>query len=357
MKKILTTLTIIAIMASMAAVMAQDKPAPIKGTVASVNSDDKSFKLNFKDTVFSVTTSEKTKYFKDMKAAEFGIVVTDVEVTIVGKVNKEEKNIEAMIVAVGKFEKPGDLPKPDFSAFGKVSNLGENTFTLENEKGSVTVNTTDKTKFISKEGKKAFADLEEGTEVTVAGNLDKETKTVTALVVFWGKKDKEDDKPQPVVGKASNVNVDAGTFTLTNDKGELTVKTIDKTKILPKDKTLADIADGETVAVVGKINIEEKTIEAVVITIGKPDKDKVPKPVTGTVGSINKDSMTFTLTAEDGKTVKVSWSDKTKFFLGKEKKTADDLSDGATIAVMGKVEDDVLKAILVSLDGKLPKKP
>lgn len=357
MKKILITLTIIAIMTSMAAVMAQDKPAPIKGTVVSVNSDDKSFKLNFKDTEFTVTTSDKTKYFKDMVAAEFDIVEADAEVSLIGKVNKEEKTINAMIVAVGKLEKPGDLPKPDFSAFGTVSGLGDQTFTLTNDKGSVTVNTNDKTKFVSKDGQKSFSDLTDGTEVTVAGNLDKETKTVTALVVFWGKREKDDDKPQAIMGKASNINAEAGTFTLTNDKGELTVTTTDKTKILPKGKTLADITDGETVAVIGKINIEEKTMEAAVVTIGKPDKDKGSKPVTGIVGSIDKESKTFTLTAEDGKTVKVVWSDKTKFFLGKEKKTADDLTDGATIAVVGKIEDEVLNAILVSLDGKLPKKP
>lgn len=357
MKKILATLTIMAVMVSMTAVMAQDKPAPIKGTVVSVNAVDKTFKINFKDMEFSVTTSDKTKYFKDMVAAEFDIIEADIEVTLVGKVNKEEKTIAAVIISVGKLEKPGDLPKPDFSAFGTVSDLGDQTFTLTNDKGSVTVNTNDKTKFVSKDGQKSFSDLADGTEVTVAGNLDKETKTVTALVVLWGKREKDDDKPQAVVGKASNVNADAGTFTITNDKGELTVTTTDKTKILPKGKTLADITDGETVAVAGKINIEEKTIEAVVITIGKPDTDKMPKPVTGTVGSIDKTAMTFTLTAEDGKTVKVSWSDKTKFFLGKEKKTADDLTDGATIAVVGKIEDDVLNAILVSLDGKLPKKP
>ena len=357
MKKILTTLTIVAIMASMTVVMAKDGPVPMKGTVVSVNTSDKTFAFNFKDTEFSVTTSEKTKYFKDMVAADFDIVEADIEVTLVGKVNKEEKTIAAIIVSVGKLEKPGDLPKPDFSAFGTVSNLGDKTFTLTNDKGSVTVNTNDKTKFVSKDGQKSFSDLSDGIEVTVTGNLDKETKTVTALVVFLGKREKNDDKPQAVVGKASNINADAGTFTLTNDKGELTVTTTDKTRILPKGKTLADITDGETVTVAGKINIDEKTIEALVITIGKPDADKMPKQVIGVVSGIDKDTMTFTLTGGDGKTAKVSWSDKTKFFLGKEKKTADDLSDGATVAVVGRIEDEVLNAILVSLDGKLPKKP
>jgi hypothetical protein len=93
------------------------------------------------------------------------------------------------------------------------------------------------------------------------------------------------------------------------------------------------------------------------VFVGKPEKGDGPRPVVGKASNIDKSAMTFTLTAEDGKTVTVAWSEKTKFFLGKEAKSADDLEDGATVAVIGKLDGETLNAILVSLDGKLPKKP
>ena len=360
MKKLFSILAIVAVFATSFAVMAVEKPAPIKGTVTSVNADDKSFTISFKDDELTVKTGEKTKFLSDMKPSDFSIIVADVDVTIVGKVNKDEKTVNAIIVAVGKFE----LPKPDFIAAGTVKNLGDNTFSLENDKGTVTVNVSQKTKYLSKEGEKSFADIANDIEVTVTGNFDKDANVVNAMIVFWGKKDGGegggggggDQKPAPISGKASNINSDAKTFTLTNDKGELTVTVTVDTKFMPKDKTFAEIKDGGDVAVVGKIDVEAKTITATIVMIGKPEKPGI-KPVIGTVSSINTDSKTFVLTADDGKTVNVTWSEKTKFFLQKEQKSADDLKDGATIAVVGKLDGDTLNAILISLDGKLPKKP
>jgi hypothetical protein len=362
MKKILTVLMLIILTATAVAVMAKDMPAPIKGKVASVNAQEKSFTMMLKDVEFTVMTSEKTRFLKDMERADFGIVAADVELAVVGKVNKEEKTINAIAVFVGEIKKPEGEDKPNFTAFGTVGNIGQNSFMLSNEKGEVAVNTSEKTKFVSKEGAKTFADLSDGLDVTIAGMLDKETKTVEAVFVYWGRKDRKDDdrggdKPRPIMGKASNVNVDEGSFTFTTEKGELTVNVVEKTKILPKGKTLADIADGEKVAVVGKVDKESMTIKAAIITIGKPEKEDGPKQIVGKVSSIDTTAMTFTVTSDKGKTVTVSWSDKTKFFLGKEPKSSIDLTDGAMIAVVGKLDGDVLRAILISLDGKLPKKP
>lgn len=357
MKKLLTIAVLIALIATTFSVLAVEKPAPIKAKVTSVNVDDKTFVISFKDDELTVKTGEKTKFLLDMKPSDFSIIVADVDVTIIGKVNKDDKTINAVIVAVGKFE----LPKPDFIAAGIVKDLGDNSFSLENDKGTVTVNVSDKTKYLSKEGAKSFADLTNDTEVTVTGTFDKDANVVNAMIVFWGKKDEGgggggDKKPAPISGKASNINSDDKTFTLTNEKGDLTVTVTDETKFMPKDKTFADIKDGEDVAVVGEIDIDAKTMTAKIVMIGKPDKPGV-KPVIGTVSSINNESKTFELTVDDGKTVNVTWSDKTKFFLQKEQKTADDLKDGATIAVVGKLDGETLNAILISLDGKLPKKP
>ncbi len=357
MKKMITLSVILLMIAGTTVAMGLEKPAPVKGIVTSVNDTGKTFEMKVEDELFTVKTFEKTKFLSDMKQVDFGIVQADAELNVIGKVDKKAKIIDAIIVASGTIEPPPDVPKPNFMAVGSVKDVGDNSFTFANDKGEVKVVVNEKTRYVSKEGQKSFADIVANLELTITGSLDKETKEVSAIVILWGKKEKEEPKPEPVVGKASNIDSQANTFTLTTKKGDLLVTVNENTKFMPKDKTFADIKDGDTVSVLGKVDKDAGTIEAQAIMIGKPEKNEGPKPVLGVVSEIDRDASSFILTAEDGKTVKVVWSDKTRFFLGKEPKTAQDLTDGSTIAVVGKIDGDTLNAILVSLDGKLPKKP
>lgn len=357
MKKMITISVVLLMITGTTVAMGLEKPAPMKGIVASVNDSEKTFEMKVNDDLFTVKTFEKTRFLSDMKPADFGIVVTDVELTVIGKVDRDTKTIDAIIVASGKIEAPPEAPKPNFAAAGTVKEVGENSFTFANDKGEVKVVVNEKTKYISKEGQKTFADIQTNVELTVTGSLDKEAMEVKAFVILWGRKEKEEKKPEPIVGKATNIDAQASTFTLSNKKGDLKVVITDNTRFMPKDKTLADIKDGDTVSVLGKIDKDAGTIEAQAIMIGKPEKNEGPKPVVGVASEINLEAGTFTMTAEDGKTIKVAWSEKTKFFLGKEPKTAEDLTDGATVAVVGKIDGDTLNANLVSLDGRLPKKP
>jgi Spy/CpxP family protein refolding chaperone len=81
------------------------------GKVSGLNLTGKTFSLTVKDPegkeqVFKVTYRDGTKFVRDQKLAKAEDFKDGEEVTVAGKINPEDKTIDAMLVALGKVQPP-----------------------------------------------------------------------------------------------------------------------------------------------------------------------------------------------------------------------------------------------------------
>jgi hypothetical protein len=186
-----------------------------------------------------------------------------------------------------------------------------------------------------------------------------------------------------VMGTVSNINLTNKTFTLQckNPQGTdvtFNVTYTEQTKFVNNRETAKpeDLISGNQIAVMGKTDTTAKTIDALMVQLGKmePPKDpgqgkgpgecKLAPMVLGTVSNINLTNKTFTLQGKNPQgtdvTFNVTYTDQTKFVNNRETAKPEDLISGNQIAVMGKTDTTAktIDALMVQL-GKMepPKDP
>jgi len=170
----------------------------LKGIIDKLNLQDKKFDLKAKDpdgneVIFNVTYTDLTRFFRDLKPAKPEDFKDGEEVAVGGKINPEEKKIEALIVFYGKLpEPPGRGRNRRFlgnGIRGEVSeiNYSNKEFTLTPPgKDPIKVKYEDWTDFI-KNGNFVFPEeLKNGDKVSIFGPINKENKTIQAHYVIWG---------------------------------------------------------------------------------------------------------------------------------------------------------------------------
>lgn len=176
------------------------RPPAVKGIIEKLTLESKSFDLKAKDpngneVTFNVTYTDTTKFFRDLKPAKPEDFNNGEEVAVVGKINVDEKKIEALAVFYGKLPEPPGNRKPGRgflgnAVWGEVSEINYSTkeFTLTPKgKDPVKVKYEDWTDFI-KNGKFVFPEeLKNGDNAGVFGPFNEETKTIQAHYVMWGK--------------------------------------------------------------------------------------------------------------------------------------------------------------------------
>lgn len=177
----------------------------IFGKMSQLNLTDKTFRLELTDKegnpiVFQVTYHEKTTFIRDRKQAKPEDFKDGEEVTVAGRINREDKKILAMAVILGKVElppnNPGDrgpdsppgAPYKGKGVQGKVIeiNYEKMQFTLQaRSEILITIQYHDWTDFV-KNGNFVFPKaLLKDDKVIVYGPLDPEQKTIDAHYVVW----------------------------------------------------------------------------------------------------------------------------------------------------------------------------
>lgn len=259
----------------------------------------------------------------------------------------------------GKY--PGTVQNIDYSA---------KKFDLVGEKNYV-VKYTDETIFVHDGKKVEPTELKNGEKVLVSGPLSDDGKTINAHLVAWGTLPGKGERRPPLVkGIIDKLNLGDKNFDLkTKDPNGneiiFNVSYTDLTRFLRdlKPAKPEDFKNGEEVAVGGKINLEEKKIEALAVFYGKlpePPGDRGPrrflkKGIRGEVSNINYTAKEFTLTPPEKEAIKVKYEDWTDFIKDGVFVFPEELKNGDKVNVFGPFNKDtnIVQAHYIHW-GKLP---
>lgn len=273
--------------------------------------------------------------------------------------------ILAVVVALGiiaplTFAGPGDGPGQVGKYSGTVKNIDytAKNFDLVGEKNYTVVYTED-TKFVKDGNEVKDSDLKNEEKVLVSGPLSEDGKTINAHLVAWGALPGKGDGPcgrQPVVkGIIDKLNLNEKKFDLkANDlQGNEIVFNVTYTDLTKFFRDLnpvkpEDFKNGEKVAVRGKINIEEKKIEALAVFYGKlpePPCNRRPhrflkNAIRGEVSEIDYNKKEFTLTPKDKDSIKVKYEDWTDFIKDGKFVFSEELKNGDNVNVCGPLNEE-----------------
>jgi cytochrome c-type biogenesis protein CcmE len=272
------------------------------GKVSEISQENKSFKLTTTDKTWVVTWTEKTDFIFEGKKTTPDQLKNDVSILVIGIEQEGLSSLEAVIIAWGELpggKDPGKDPgegRQTPMLFGKMSNLNirGKSFSIQGKdpKGTevtFTVNYKDETKFVRNKQLAKPEDFKDGEEVTVAGKIDPDKKTIEAILVVLGKVEQpggpgEGKQPPMIFGIISRFNYEGKAFQLkTKDPKQKDVVFEvyynketkffkDKKQVLPSDFKI-----GDEVTVAGKINSEKKVIEAILVVFGKVENPGNPE--------------------------------------------------------------------------------
>jgi len=167
---------------------------------------------------------------------------------------------------------------------GKIGGVVQNIdysnkmFNLKSEEKEFTVNYTTETVFIKDGGEVTPEDLKNEDKVWVMGPLGEDGKTIDAHQIIWGQIPQIGNKNQsPAIrGTIKNLNLTDSKFDLIlKDKegNEITFNVVytANTKFIRdlKPSKPEEFKNDELVNVMGKINPDEKKIEAILVCFGK----------------------------------------------------------------------------------------
>jgi len=319
------------------------------GKTSQISQESKTFVLKTENETWKVVWDDKTNFIADGKKATPDDLKDDVEVMVAGKPVGEEKTINAVLVAWGKIPEgkgPGeDQPIPNIFGVMSEMNLTEKTFKLEakdRQGGSVifTVTYQERTAFIRDKKQAKPEDFKDGEEVTVAGKVNIDEKTIVAMAIALGRvklpPGEGNDRPPMVFGKMTTISLTDKSFhlELKDREGNAVVFVVtytdDTTFIRDKEQAKPeDFKDGEEVTVAGRVNRVDKTILALAVVLGKVEPppedpgDRGPdsppgapykaKGVKGIVTEINLDKNQFTMETKKQVLITIQFHDWTDF--------------------------------------------
>lgn len=259
------------------------------GKTSQISQELKTFVLKTENETWKVVWDDKTNFIADGKKATPDDLKDDVEVMVAGKPVGEEKTINAVLVAWGRMPEgrgPGeDQPIPNIFGVMSEMNLTEKTFKLETKdrQGSsviFTVTYQERTAFIRDKKQAKPEDFKDGEEVTVAGRVNREDKTILAMAVVLGKVEPPPEDPgdrgpdtppgapykaKGVKGIVTEINLDKNQFTMETKKQVLiTIQFHDWTDFVKNGLFVmpSHLQKEDKVTVYGPIDAENKTIDA-----------------------------------------------------------------------------------------------
>lgn len=352
MKKWITCFLAVLMSLSSVSVLYAKEAKRFNGKVTQLNIEAKTFVLTTEKESWKVLWDENTNFVFEGKKAQPTDLKEDLHVLVAGKPAEEEKTLQALVIAWGNNPDRKDPPGPGRdrdipNIFGKMTqlNLTDKTFRLEltdKEGNPIVFQVTyhEKTTFIRDRKQAKPEDFKDGEEVTVAGRVNPEEKTILAMAVALGRMKlppgDDNERPPMVFGKMTGLNVAEKTFNL-ELKGKdgnpiiFAVSYFEETKFIRNNEEAKpeDFKDGEEVTVAGRINREDKKILAMAVILGKVElppnnpgdrgPDSPPgapykgKGVQGKVVEINYEKMQFTLQARGEILITIQYHDWTDF--------------------------------------------
>jgi len=294
-------------------------------TIEKQDGSQVTFKVDDKTRFFGlqdVNVKERTELtFADMQLGSWVSVAPD----------RRSKDVP---LARGVTILPEDFDPSQFEAVrGRISTIDPdaNTFTIEKRDGESQQVTVDADTIYRGQASQ-FADLEEG---MLAGVVSKETTgdELIARVVKAGEEGKR------FLGEVGEVNVAAGTFTLTPKRAgdALTIKVDENTRFLSKDKKISSLDDLKTgmIAVVVTEQPAESGSALLAKTIAAGDKSELPKFDLRTGGRITAlDANQITIENRKGETLVFEVSANVKVLKGRNQPASfADLKVGMAVIV------------------------
>lgn len=283
--------------ASAATVVPQPSPAAIstqsqaphkpmvQGTLKTINKDsivvttkagkDETITVNDKTHIVAGTNHKAS--LSDLKTGEA------VTVLLAGQ---DTQNPTASAIAQGVAPKQGKQASKDHVVRGKITNIQNTTLTIENQRGTFTVNTTAETRFvISGNQHAAITNLKIGDEVTAigvrapsnTGTTNANTKTFTARLVTTAKPKRiaQAVKNHAAAGTITAIKDNTLTITNTGKKGTTHTTTVQLTaqttyfKGKHEQASKSDLQVGTKIIVLGQRDTSTGTVTAKVVHIGK----------------------------------------------------------------------------------------
>jgi riboflavin synthase alpha subunit len=226
---------------------------------------------------------------------------------------------------------PTEAPRTD-TVLGDVKSINGAAFTVTTkERGDVSIQTTDRTRFRAKDNANfSLSDLKVGDRVTVQGRWqDAKLQANVVVLIPANLRDKALGQVQSITGNTLTI--------VKAESGTLNVVTTAETKFHAKNlpnPTLADIKVGDIVAVVGQLTGE--TLTASHVGFHTP-REKVGPVARGKISAVN--GGTLTLAQPFGQALTVT-TDANTFVIkrgeeGMQVVTVSDLTVGEGIAVLG----------------------
>lgn len=277
------------------------------GKVANINQDQKNFQLITSDKTWTTRWTDKTDFIFEGKKTTSDQLKNDVQVLVLAIQDDDGVSLDAVIVAWG--EAPGKDPKDPGkepgegrqtpTIFGKLNNFNRSTKTLDliakDPQGNEVifkVTYREETKFVREKKLAKPEDFTDGEEITVAGKIDINAKTIDALLIVLGKveapkdpgKDPGGDKQPPtVIGIIKQFNLEGLTFKLVSKDPQgkeiiFEVVFSKETKFFVEKKPVApsEFKNGDTVTVAGRIDTENKKIQALIVAKGSSEQPTEP---------------------------------------------------------------------------------
>ena len=198
------------------------------------------------------------------------------------------------------------------AAFGRITALGDHSFTLALARGTeITVQVTDETRFRTPEGEASFADLQVGNPVAVVGRRDEQSGALVARVVVILPPDFVPGERfgARALGKVTAVDAEAGSFTLHTRRGEdLTVRVDEHTRFRGV-ASLVELQPGMFAAVGGQSQ-EDGTLLARVVLVRR---GRLARRFAGRVVAVDAEAGTFDLQTRRGDTLTFHVTDETRY--------------------------------------------
>lgn len=270
----------------------------------------------------------------------------------------------AGVWAIGDAQAQGDGPLARLRrarpAFGQVTALGDNQFTIQTKAGETkTFQVDDKTRFRSKDTQDlSFADLQVGRWVAVVAPRDVEQPVARFVALM--PEDFDPEQMQGVRGRVTEIDVAAQAFTLENREGEaVTLKVDENTRFKGEVAELAELQEG-MVAGAATSEQENGDLLATLVRAGNP-QDRRQNRQAGEVVSVDETAGQFTLrTLRKGEETTFATDENTRFRSKDGKVTSlKDLKPGmvAIVAIRPAAEGEMPLAALVAAGDKddLPK--
>ncbi|WP_139490291.1 DUF5666 domain-containing protein [Brevibacillus dissolubilis] len=314
------------------------KKVKATGTISNVDVEENMIEIDVRGTtvsmgVYAQTKIQVTKLKKPTLADIYPGETAKVEYTQDGDNNK------ATSIMVVRTSQP---------VKGTVEEIDTAKKTLK--VGGKTVKTTSTTKVHYDDENITFEEIKQGDKVVVVGTNSGSSFTARVInIVEREGEDGDTGEETPLKAVITSIDAEAKTITL----GEHIVKVVEETTITQGEKTLTfeDLKENMSVEVAYK-KVEEELV-AVSIKVATETEPPQTTELKGKVESVDATAKTFVVT---GKTVKVT---ETTVIKGEEDKTVafDAITVDATVTAIGTIENEVLVATSVKVEGAVTPPP